>query len=167
MRSYRERFMSAATDEEGQAIYEVAKEAPARFRGAGLDRPRTPDGVVTVKLQPDVEAQLPPGKYAIEDKAGTGAFKLDQARDYARRAYDKAGGFKLTPHAKQAEYVGLVYVFSRESEAKAALERMTGVPEIRKLLGRHPAGIHIMFFHGESGDLVRATPLAPVQKGRS
>ncbi|HWO26637.1 MAG TPA: hypothetical protein VNO30_48240, partial [Kofleriaceae bacterium] len=165
--SFRARFMSAATDEDGQVIYDVAQEAPARFSGAGLARPRTPDGVVTVKLQPDVERHLPPGKYAIEDKAGQGAFKLDQAREYARRAYEKAGGFKLTPHAKEAEYVGLVYVFSRESEAKAALKQMDQAPEIKKLLGRHPAGIHVMFFHGATGDLVRATPLVSVKRGRS
>jgi hypothetical protein len=122
---------------------------------------------VTVKLQPDVEAHLPPGKYAIEDKAGPGAFKLDQARDYARRAYVQAGGFKLTPHAKTAEYVGLVYAFSRKSEADAALERMAQAPEINKLLGRHPAGIHVMYFRGATGDLVRATPLVPVKRGRS
>ncbi|HWO25379.1 MAG TPA: hypothetical protein VNO30_41850 [Kofleriaceae bacterium] len=144
-----------------------AQETPGKFSGAGLARPRTPDGVVTVKLQPDVEAHLPPGKYAIEDKAGQGAFKLDQARDYARRASDQAGGFKLTPHAKEAEYVGLVYVFSRESEAKAALKRMTDAPEIKQLLGRHPAGIHVMYFDGETGDLALATSLAPVKKGPS
>jgi hypothetical protein len=163
--AYRERFMAAAIDEDGQAIYDVAKDAPGTFSGAGLGRPRRPDGVVTVKLQPDVEAHLPPGKYAIEDKTGPDAFKLDQARDYAKRAYDKAGGFKLTPQAKEAEYVGLVYVFSRESEAKAALKRMTRVPEIEKLLGRHPAGIHVIYFDGETGDLALATTLAPVTRG--
>jgi hypothetical protein len=58
--------MGAATDEEGRALYGVAAGAPGKFRGAGLARPRTPDGVVTVKLQPDVERHLPPGKYAVE-----------------------------------------------------------------------------------------------------
>ncbi|HWO24161.1 MAG TPA: hypothetical protein VNO30_35705 [Kofleriaceae bacterium] len=163
--AYRERFMGA--DPEAREIYDVAADAPGKFRGAGLDRPRTPDGVVNVKLQPDVETHLPPGKYAIEDKAGLGAFKLDQARDYARRAYEKAGGFKLTPHAKEAEYVGLVYVFSRESEARAALKRMGEAPEIKQLLGRHPAGIHVMFFAADTGDLELATSIVYVKKGTS
>jgi hypothetical protein len=161
--SYRERFMGS--DPEARELYDVAAGAPGKFSGAGLSRPRTPDGVVNVKLQPDVERHLPPGKYAIEDKAGHGAFKLDQARDYARRAYEKAGGFKLTPHAKEVEYIGLVYVFSRKSEADAALERMDDAPEIKELLGRHPAGIHVMYFHDESGDLVRATKLTPMMRG--
>jgi hypothetical protein len=58
-------------------------------------------------------------------------------------------------------------VFSRESEAKAALERMAEASEIQKLLGRHPAGIHVMYFDGETGDLALATALAPVKKGSS
>jgi hypothetical protein len=163
--AYRERFMGS--DPDARELYAVGADAPGKFRGAGLSRPRTPDGVVNVRLQPDVERHLPPGKYAIEDKAGQGAFKLDQARDYARRAYERAGGFKLTPHAKEAEYVGLVYVFSRESEAEAALLRMADTPEIKQLLGRHPAGIHVMYFDADTGTLELETSLQYVKKRSS
>ena len=152
--SYRTRFMEAEIDIGGQKIYDVDPVATTRFLGKGLKNPRTPDAVVDVR--PDVKAHLPPGRYAIEDKTGEGAFKLDQAEDYAKRSYPKAGGFKATPYSKKAEYDGLVYVFSRRSEAVAALKQLRG-SDAAPILGKHPGGIHVMYFSANG----RLEPLRP------
>jgi hypothetical protein len=101
-------------------------------------------------VRPDVQAHLPRGRYCIEDKTGEGAFKLDQAEDYARRSF--SGGFKATPQSTSADYDGLVYVFSRGPEATTALKRLQGNPTTLAILGKHPGGIHIMFFD-ETGRL--------------
>ena len=65
-----------------------------------------------IQIRAEVENQLPSGRYAIEDKTGEHAFKLDQAEDYARRSVnvgEKAGGFKLTSESATPEYDGIVY----------------------------------------------------------
>ena len=109
----------------------------------------------------DVEARLPPGKYAIEDKAGQGAFNMSQATDYAKRSYDKVAGFKLSPYAKEKEYEGIVYVFSRKGEAEAALTQLSKGKQTQALLGNPPGGMHVMYFNAETAELELASELLP------
>lgn len=69
----------------GDDTFGVGESMPESFSGKDLKNRRTPDDVLFI--HDEVEGQLAPGRYAIEDKAGPNAFKIDQARDYARRAY--------------------------------------------------------------------------------
>jgi hypothetical protein len=106
-------------------------------------------------IRAKIKDQLPGGKYAIEDKTGDNAFDIAQAKDYAKRADQSlarrqdgeldvgraTGGFKRTQNGTTSEYDGLIYVFSRQSEAEKALKRMTDVEAISKVLGE-PARRH-------------------------
>jgi hypothetical protein len=147
--AFRTRFMKVEIDVNEQPIYDVDPVPVTRFTGPGLKNPRSPDAVVDVRA--DVEAHLPRGRYAIEDKSGAEAFKLDQAEDYASRSF--AGGFKATPESTKAAYDGLVYVFSRKAEADIALKQLRGSAVTAPVLGKHPGGIHMMYFDA-SGRLV-------------
>jgi hypothetical protein len=126
----------------------------APFVGADLANVRRVDDVRTVVG--DRADFVPRGRYAIEDKAGPNAFKLDQARDYARRfdpnlprrtpgdRGDATGGFRLGPDDAVAEYDGVLYVFARKEDAEAALDAMDADPITRSAL-RHP-GIQVSYF---------------------
>jgi hypothetical protein len=148
----------------GSPVYDVESfgttSKPPEFTGRDLAKTRRPDGVA--KINAEIEGQLPGGRYAIEDKTGDNAFDIQQAEDYARRSdpslarrVDKGysetdvgnatGGFKLRPESTTAEYDGIVYVFSRRSEAERALFRMNKNEMTQPLLGNHPGGIHVMF----------------------
>jgi hypothetical protein len=134
------------TTHQREPLYDVDGKQPHPFEGPDLARQRKPDDVVQIRAQ--VEGQLPPGRYAIEDKAGDNAFRLNQADAYAGRsvnAGEKSGGFRLAPQSMTSEYDGIVYVFSRRTEAKVALARMSDSKVIRPVLGKHPGGIHVMY----------------------
>jgi len=149
------RDLMTRTMHEGQPVYSVDGKRPQHaFEGPDLGQNRKPDDVIQIRAE--VEGQLPGGRYAIEDKTGEHAFKLDQAEDYARRSVnvgEKAGGFKLTPKNTTAEYDGLVIVFSRRGEAKKALEKMRNNDVISPILERHPGGIHVMYLDAADGRL--------------
>jgi hypothetical protein len=87
----------------------------------------------------------------VDDKAGMGAFKLDQARDYARAIL---GG-------RASGYDGVVYVFDTLDAADATAQKMseeltvlfpgrTPPVVLGNLLGTTP-GIRVMYIgpHGE------------------
>jgi hypothetical protein len=156
------RDLMARTMREGQPVYSVEGKRPEHaFEGPDLTMKRRPDD--TVQIQAEVEDQLPRGRYAIEDKSGDHAFKLDQAEDYARRSDSKLarrgdgdlsvgndkGGFKLTPESTTSEYDGLVYVFSREEEAEKAVDKMVKDNIVRSVLSKHPGGIHVMYLDND------------------
>jgi hypothetical protein len=172
---FRRRVMELEVDADELAIYDVepmlpnGKVAkPVPFTGDDLANTRTADAVVDVRSE--VEAHLPAGRYAIEDKTGKGAFKLDQAEDYAKRSSETiarraegdlakgaaTGGFRQTADGTESVYDGIVYVFSRSSEAQAALRKMAENDLVAPLLGRHPGGIHVFQFN-EHGLLEAAT----------
>ena len=137
-------------------VLEPLGERPTPFTDPGLRKTRTPDDVVTIRE--DMDELLPAGRYAVEDKTGRNAFDIVQAEDYARmHAPDlprrtpgeiggETGGFRLTAGATEAEYDGLVYVFSREGDAVRALAAMRRNGPIRSLLGAHPGGIHVTYY---------------------
>jgi hypothetical protein len=150
---YRRDLMTATTHE-GKPLYGVDGKQPRPFDGSDLAQKRRPDDVVQIRAQ--VEGKLPPGRYAIEDKAGDNAFRLYQAEAYARRSVNagkEGGGFKLTPESATSEYDGIVYVFSRRSEARTALEKMLDNDVISPILERHPGGIHVMYLDAIDGKL--------------
>lgn len=98
---------------------------------------RTPDDAVT--LAEDL-GKLKQGRYALEDKAGKHAFRMDQARDYARAlAKGKSG------------YDGLIYVFSTRAEADAAITQLRNDVVTASRLGLEESGIHISFFNPKNG----------------
>jgi hypothetical protein len=166
---YRQALMRSTADE-GGPVFEVAGKKPPPFTGPDLKKARTPDDEVVIRAK--IKDQLPGGKYAIEDKTGEHAFDLAQAKDYAQRADQglarrqdgeldvgrATGGFKRTQHGTTSEYDGLIYVFSRHSEAKNALKRMRDLETISKVLGQHPGGIHVMYLH-QDGTLQTLTKL--------
>jgi hypothetical protein len=163
--TYRRTFMDDQPD-----VY-TTFERPGPFRSpefTNTKKQRQPDGAVEMQ---EVENLLPRGRYAIEDKTGRNAFDMAQAVDYAKTSNPdlaptefgqlglegKTGGLGLTPEATVAEYDGLVYVFSRRSEAEAALARLEKDRRTKRVLGIHPAGIHVTFFD-EHGSLVLLSP---------
>jgi hypothetical protein len=111
------RAQMSRTTHEGQPVYAVEGKQPRQaFEGPDLANTRRPDDVV--HIQAEVEELLPRGRYAIEDKTGNNAFKLDQAEDYARRSDPNlarrndgdlsvggnTGGYKLTSDSTTSEY---------------------------------------------------------------
>jgi hypothetical protein len=166
---YRQALMRSTADE-GGPVFEVAGKKPQPFTGPDLKKARTPDDEVVIRAK--IKDQLPGGKYAVEDKTGDNAFDLAQAKDYAERADQNlarrqdgeldvggaTGGFKRTLDGTTSEYDGLIYVFSRYSEAKKALKSMRDLEAISKVLGQHPGGIHVMYLH-QNGTLQTLTKL--------
>ena len=126
-----------------------------------------------MQIRSQVEGKLPPGRYAIEDKAGDNAFRPYQAEAYARRSVNagkEGGGFKLTPESATSEYDRIVYVFSREHEASSALDQMRdkGDEILSSLLGKHPGGIHVMYLnaHTETLEFLTKVPISrPIPAG--
>ena len=108
--------------------------------------------------------KLPPGRYAIEDKAGATTFRIKQAEAYARRSVNagkETGGFNLTPGSTTTEYDGIVYVFSRRDEASRALKQMEyKSKKFPPLLGKHPGGIHVVYLDAETGTLELLTDVS-------
>jgi hypothetical protein len=133
------------------------------FHGADLTNRRTPDGALTIAGHR--EGFLPPGTYAFEDKVGPGAFKIEQARDYARRFDptlprrtpgpfgEATGGFRAGPTGQQAEYDGVVFAFANEDDATSASILLKEDPITASATGRHP-GISI-FYLDTSGSWIR------------
>jgi len=87
-------------------------EAMQILRAEGTTTSRRPDGVLQVEdvedlimTRPETRAFVSEGTWAIDDKTGKRAFKLEQARDYAQ----------------QEEYDGVVFFFSSEEEARSAI----------------------------------------------
>lgn len=128
---YRRGVLLATQDQPGGSALFGPREPVHAFDLPGGIK-RTPDDAVT--LAKDLPG-LRKGRYAIEDKAGEHAFKVDQARDYAR------GVSKPT-----SDYDGILYVFSNKTEARAAYEAMERETVIAKLLGKQQRGIHVSYF---------------------
>ncbi|MEW5868193.1 MAG: hypothetical protein AB1894_02885 [Chloroflexota bacterium] len=80
---------------------------------------RIADGVVEVGNLPE-DAAPPPGKYLVDDKSGTGAFKTDQADDYSHQLKSGNGKVKAGGHS----YDGIVYFFDSETAAKESRKYM-------------------------------------------
>jgi len=83
---------------------------------------RRADGALQVLDPPAGSRGLQPGTYLVEDKAGPGAFRLDQAQRYSEAL--KAG--QITA-ANGQQYRGLVYFFSNRAAAEAAVEQIDGL----------------------------------------
>jgi hypothetical protein len=133
---------------------QVARQKPAPFIRKNFVR--TPDDVFQVTSA--AYKKLPAGRYAIEDKTGRGAFKLDQAEDYARTRIAKAGVFKPTEQSVES-FDGIVYVFSRGSEAAKSLYLLKNSKLTKDLLGLPNGGIHVMYLDAD-GELKMMTELA-------
>jgi len=117
-------------------------------------------------------AHFDPTSRRIIGASWTGPVRGSPAEDYAKRADQRlarrqdgeldvgkaTGGFKRTQDGTTSEYDGLIYVFSRQREAEEALETMMTTATLKKVLGEHPGGIHVMYLHSD-GTLGRLTPL--------
>jgi hypothetical protein len=85
---------------------------------------RRADGALEVLNTPAGSRGVQPGTYLVEDKAGPGAFRPDQAERYSR-ALD-AGGGQITA-ANGQQYRGLVYFFSNRAAAEAASDQVSAL----------------------------------------
>jgi len=128
-------------------------------RGSGKTVSRNADGAMEVgRLRG--ESAPPPGKYFVEDKAGKGAFKLDQAEDYAR-AYQGPPGQKrmhLTPDSGPSDYKGIVYVFDGLDNAKAARTALGGGNYGTKQALKHKDGGIFISYYDTDGRLQWLAP---------
>ena len=93
---------------------------------------RRADGSIEIRNPPTRE--LKRGEYLAEDKAGPGAFQLDQAQRYSKALTDGRGRITAT---NGREYQGIVYFFSNQREAQAALNQVRGL---------HP-NIHVAYYN--------------------
>ena len=133
---YRRGVLLATEDETSSAkLFGPREDTIMPFKLKGVTR--TPDDAVT--LETDIPG-LEQGRYALEDKAGEHAFKMDQARDYAKGLAKGNSG-----------YDGLIYVFSTRDEATNALKQLTKDPATEALLGAKRSGIHVSFFDARTG----------------
>ncbi|HEY6039309.1 MAG TPA: hypothetical protein VIV58_33735 [Kofleriaceae bacterium] len=97
---------------------------------------RTPDDAVKLNAK---FGKLKKGRYALEDKAGEHAFRIDQTRDYAM-------GLK----AGKSNYDGLLFIFSNRDEAETAAQALFADSQTKSLLGVD-GGIHVSFFDPVDG----------------
>jgi hypothetical protein len=67
------------------------------------------------------EGRPPPARYAVDDKAGPEAFKIDQARAYAKM-------LKQTGN----EYDGFIYICSDPTDAQLVARAIENDPVIQK-----------------------------------
>lgn len=118
------------------------------FPEFGTSGRRTADDLVDFAVG---NGRLPPGRYAIEDKTGAGAFSLAQAQDYARTAAPRRGLRRSPTAAADSDFTGLVYVFSSSTEADNALRLMRNDPLVSAALGRSPGGIHVAHYDDLGG----------------
>jgi hypothetical protein len=120
------------------------------------DVTRYADDVLYVKGA--VYKNLPQGRFAVEDKTGKEAFKIVQAELYAKARDPKLNVFKPTPNSTES-FDGIVYVFSRGSEAEKALYQLKMDKLTKNLLGVESGGIHVMYLDAD-GELKMMTELA-------
>jgi hypothetical protein len=110
---------------------------------------RQADGFLQVRESPATEPKRgvplknsgePPGYYGIDDKAGKGAFKLDQARDYglAIRHSRETGG----------QLEGFVYFFDDVRAASTALDDMLHDPLLKSLVRGDPPAFFLGYMDG-------------------
>jgi len=87
---------------------------------------RRADGAIKITNPPPGAAKqgVKPGTYLAEDKAGPGAFQLDQAQRYSKALND--GGGVITA-ANEQRYQGIVYFFSKDTYAREALSKLQGL----------------------------------------
>jgi hypothetical protein len=83
----------------------------------------------------DVEG-LAAGRYGLEDKAGDAAFRIGQARDYAR----------ALPGSK---HKGIIDMFSSKQEAEAAYLALAKDEVTTALVDRANGGIHVSSFDSD------------------
>ncbi len=141
----------AKKDKAANKVLPYEEGTPKSFTGSDLNKIRTPDGAANVAKKNRLE--LDEGRYAVEHKTGPGAFKMDQAEDYARRARE-GHGFRLTKGGQIAEYDNIAYVFSNQADAEAAMNQLSNGQLTNRLLDRNPGGFHVMFYD-EQGELTR------------
>lgn len=124
------------------------------FEAPRLPSRRQPDEVA---FGPDLDNLVPRGMYAVEHKAGRGAFKLDQAEDYAR-AFAAPGG-PVSTAGSPLGWDGLVYVFSTKGEAEAALRLLQESATTKPLLDVEHGRIRVLFVddRGTLNSLARET----------
>jgi hypothetical protein len=99
-----------------------------------------------VNFGSDLSKELPPGTFAVDHKAGEGAFKIDQAEGYAR-AFRAPGG-PVTTAGEPAGWDGVVFVFTGPDEAEKAFRKMQRSAIVDPLLGRPQNGIHVLYVDG-------------------
>jgi hypothetical protein len=125
----------------GERAMTVVREADGR------SVTRTADGALMVTSAPTAAGAPGAGPHLLEDKAGPGAFKLDQAEDYARGFGTRRAAQVLPPgvYGPVQEYQGIVYFFDNVDNARAAFTKMQGSPVTRGVLGRRPGGIFVSY----------------------
>jgi len=99
---------------------------------------RRADGAIKITNPPPGAAKqgVKPGTYLAEDKAGPGAFQLDQAQRYSKALED--GGGVITA-ANEQRYQGIVYFFANDSDAQRTLSKLGGL---------HP-NIHVAYYNAQ------------------
>jgi hypothetical protein len=93
---------------------------------------RTADDAISATRRVPGSPLEPGKKYLVDDKAGSGAFKLDQAQDYSN-AFNREG--KLTT-SNGKQYDGLVYFCDSEATANNIANKINKLNE----------NIHIAYF---------------------
>lgn len=167
--AFRERFFERSAGFQDPAIPSREVSIPEKLSvqlrkadGSGVEVVEVPrvketrdvDGYVRIAKDPPAGAHAGvPGKntapdkfYGVDDKAGGGAFKVDQANDYALYVM-------RTPEAE-----GFLYVFDGRRAAEAALDELAvkGNAIAQKLLESRPPGFFFGFF--ENGELKWVRP---------
>ncbi len=104
------------------------------LRPANISTKRTFDDVLQVRRAGGKGAP-PPGRYAVEDKSGSGAYKPDQAQRYSA-ALERDG--KITMKTGD-EYEGVIYFFDTQKAYEGA---------IKTLKDMH-AKIHVAYYNDE------------------
>ena len=124
---------------------------PPPFYEKGFKATRQPDDVIELAAgHPDFPDNWA-GTWLGEDKAGEGAFKIEQLEDLAK-VFDPRIAFKH-PGSKTV-YKGEIFFFSEEQWAKNAQGEILG-SKASHLLDGDPPGVILMYLDPKTGQLER------------
>lgn len=95
-------------------------------RTEGGSRFREPDGAVNITSPSGMTGAPPKGNHLVENKAGPGAFKIEQARDY-HRLFSEAPetNLRLTSGGRERDFKGLIYIFDSPESARSAARALS------------------------------------------
>jgi hypothetical protein len=160
--AFRQRLWAAEGSSVTRVVDAAGEPVPPTFDfpGFGTSGRRTADDLVDVAAG---HGTLPPGRYAVEDKTGPGAFSLSQAQAYAATTAPRRGLRRSPTSPASEDFNGLVYTFSSPADANRALAQMEADALVAPLLGRARGGIHVAHY-GVDGSLVFSGHTAPVRR---
>jgi hypothetical protein len=154
---FRQRLQTA----DPKGVLKPANEKPPPFYEKGFASTRQPDDVIDVAAGTDI----PAGTWLGEDKAGQGAFKIEQLEDLVKLWDPQLGGFKRAAKDANVAYKGEIFFFSEEQWAKNAHADILNNSATKPLLDADPPGVILMYLDPKTGQFRQFKAVAAPSAG--